>query len=910
MASNPQVADALRPILCSFEVDNDMLEELERIVSEAAAANQEGSVRALAAELEEQLEPFMVALGAELGSIPGAMMQVAVALRGVPDLGDELIEASTLGTASGTAVAQEVRVDERPVAGSDASGVGKAAMTLADFCSSGTPMKPPQSSAARMGTALGAQSLGALWAKEVDPNGDTSKAWKMGCLTPGNTASLDDLAAGECTDEEEEAVASLSTSEKEKNRHGIEKQARRTARLTAAAAAAAAAPLPPTSVEEQLGDVAAHGLRETQKGLADNDGNSLEWERCKAAGTSWGGRGRGGRGVHIEGAGSRNIHLEDVSLTLTGDHGSHEVLRSTNLHLSGGHVYGLVGKNGTGKTTLLRRLAACALPGMPTHLRFGYVPQELAAVQGEQSILDAVIDSDEERRMLLAERDELDAALVGAENLRDEQARAGADASAQRFAEIEQRLEAMDADGAENRARDMLLKLGFSEASMHRPVSTLSGGWRMRLALAQALCGNPDVLLLDEPTNHLDLHGVVWLQEHIRCHWGFDAKKKDRIVVVVSHDRSFMDACVTDILEIHACKLKNYTGNYSSYLDRIVEEQRCLHAMKDEAERQERQAKKDLSNMKKKAREHGDDKKIRQLKSKEKRYERGVDEKRFKLSSKRDPGRNDGADRAVDLLSKLREDVNLRFRFPEVEILTDANLLEWDGARVRQGRDVILSNLTLTLDSTSRVAIVGSNGSGKSTLIKAICGELKADEGPRGRGRMHQSFNPGFVTQNHFERQARSLHANSIDYLREHLPDEKSVRGSVVSKQSDDSILRAHLGNFGLGNDALKKVGYLSGGQKARLSLAAAMLHQPNVLLLDEPTNHLDIDSLDALSLGLQAFQGAVVVVSHNRGFLEAVCDELWIVRNGTMKACPRGEEAFAEFFAQYAASVRSFATA
>merc|ERR1712126_648398 len=221
---------------------------------------------------------------------------------------------------------------------------------------------------------------------------------------------------------------------------------------------------------------------------------------------------------------------------------------------------------------------------------------------------------------------------------------------------------------------------------------------------------------------------------------------------------------------------------------------------------------------------------------------------------------------------------------------------------------VILKKVTLTLDACSRVAIVGGNGAGKSTLMKALAGELKADEGPRGRGRKHPAYKPGFVSQNHLESQAGSLHQNCIDHLRDLLPDKEGLRGgdACFTKQSDDSVLRAHLGNFGLGRDALKKVGYLSGGQKARLSMSASTWWKPSALLLDEPTNHLDVDSLDALTLGLQSFEGPVVVVSHNRGFLEALCDELWIVKDGSVRVCPKGDEAFAEFFARYVKECRA----
>jgi len=274
-------------------------------------------------------------------------------------------------------------------------------------------------------------------------------------------------------------------------------------------------------------------------------------------------------------------------------------------------------------------------------------------------------------------------------------------------------------------------------------------------------------------------------------------------------------------------------------------------------------------------------------------------ERAFKLSSAREFGKDDD-----DILTKLREDVSLRFRFPDLDVMLaeDTNLLEMDGATIKLGSTPILRKVTLTLGPSSRVAIVGGNGAGKSTLMKALAGDLKADEGSRGRGRKHPNYKPGFISQNHLESQAGCLHHNCISYLRELLPEKHSVRGGdeVFTKQSDDSVLRAHLGAFGLGKDALKKVGYLSGGQKARLSLSTSTWWGPSALLLDEPTNHLDVDSLDALTLGLQAFDGPVVVVSHNRGFLEALCDELWVVRDGTVKVCPKGDEAFADFFAKY----------
>uniref|UniRef100_A0A7S4QXM3 ABC transporter domain-containing protein n=1 Tax=Alexandrium monilatum TaxID=311494 RepID=A0A7S4QXM3_9DINO len=893
------VADALTPVLRELEVEEDMRDSLTDVITDAFAQDADLNAEGL----KEVMEPFLLAFGASVGSIEGAARQVAVALCGLPEIPQAdsapALELLPTKAASADAKAPASRGPGRPQVAKP-EPEQQPAVTLASFCTAGPsggqqpsrkdkaaggyPATAPKGKAAAKAAGGPPRTLGALWAAQADPTGEATGAWKLDAGSELSTVVRADEPEG---DQEADAAAPAQgegAAEKKARERQTQKAEHRAKRLAASEAAVNA--LGAVQAQEELGEIAAHGLRETREPAAD------------AAATS--SRKRVPRGVHVEGPGSRNVHLEGVSIMLTGEQGSRDVLRDSDLHLSAGHVYGLVGKNGSGKTTLLRRLAVGALPGQPAHLRLGYVAQELAALQGDQSALEAVVDADEERRELLKEKTEIEDALVGSEKLRDPDALAQAAANAQRFTQIEERLAAIDADGAEVRAQQTLGWLAFDDASMRRPVRELSGGWRMRLALARVLSSRPDILLLDEPTNHLDLHGVLWLQEHLRQEWGADAKKKDRIVVAVSHDCAFLDACATDILEIHDCKLRNFPGNYSAYLERVADEQRCLLLRRSELGREEKQAKKDLRNLKKQAREHADEKKVRQLKSKEKRMESS-----FRLSSMREFGKD-----GEDVVSKLREDGSLRFRFPDVEqvVSDDTNLLEMDGASVRQGGTAILKGVTLTLEPRSRVAVVGGNGAGKSTLMRALAGELKADEGPRGRGRKHPAYKPGFVSQHHLESQAGYLHENCMGYLRQLLPDKNAVRGAstVLTKQSDDSLLRAHLGNFGMGRDALKKVGYLSGGQKARLSLATATWWGPSALLLDEPTNHLDMDSLDALTLGLQAFEGPVVVVSHNRGFLEALCDELWVVRDGTVRVCPRGEEAFADFFARYVKECRA----
>lgn len=888
------VADALKPVLNQFDLDEDTIESLEEIVRDAHAEGPELGARELATRLEEALEPFLLAFGAEPGSVPGSAFQVAVSLRGLPAMEGEVRKAAAAPVVEEVKLAPKdnskeaaapfsLRKSAKQAAAPKAQGREKAAgakepsseVSLLDLCAKGLKEARndtdgyPKDTAAAGGPP---KSLASLWAAKGDTLAEAAGSWNAKPSTLGAGAEVE---LSDKSDEEEDEESAAGRKARERKQQKEDSRSKRVARSEALVNAIGA-----SEMQEELGDIAAHGLRESR----DEEG-ATGGAKAKQ-------RSRGARGVHVEGANSRNIHLEGVNITLTGEQGSKDVLLDAELHLSAGHVYGLCGKNGSGKTTLLRRLALGTLPGMSQTLRLGYVAQELAALKDQQSAVEAVVEGDEERRELLKEREEIELALAGSEGLRDKTSLAEAEARAGRFSEIEQRLVFIDADGAEARAEQALSWLSFDDAMMRRPVQELSGGWRMRLALARVLCSRPDVLLLDEPTNHLDLHGVLWLQDHLRREWGADAKKRDRIVVAVSHDRAFLDACATDIIEILDCKLRVFPGNYSNYVERVADEQRLVLLRKDEAAKEEKVARIELKNMKKAARSHGDEKKVRQLKSKEKKVEQG-----FKLSSAREFG-GDGD----DIVTKLREDTNLRFKFPEVEefIADDTNLLEMDAATIRIGSTPILKKVTLTIAPTSRVAIVGGNGSGKSTLMRALAGELKADEGTRGRGRKHPAWKPGFVSQNHLESQANGLHDNCIGYMRELLPEKSKMRGDCLTKDSDDTSIRAHLGNFGMGKDALKKVGYLSGGQKARLSLSATTWWKPGALLLDEPTNHLDVDSLDALTLGLQAYEGPVIVVSHNRGFLEALCDELWIVKGGSVTVCPKGDEAFSTFFASY----------
>ncbi|MBF9026023.1 ATP-binding cassette domain-containing protein [Rhodobacterales bacterium HKCCD6035] len=399
-------------------------------------------------------------------------------------------------------------------------------------------------------------------------------------------------------------------------------------------------------------------------------------------------------------------------------------------------------------------------------------------------------------------------------------------ATGERMAEVQTRLADIDAWSAEARAATILRGLGFTDAETARPCSDFSGGWRMRVALAAVLFSQPDFLLLDEPTNYLDLEGALWLEAYLA--------KYPRTVLVISHDRGLLNRAMGHILHLSDQKLTLYAGGYDDFI-KTRTAQRALQsaeAKKQEARRAHLQSFVD---------------RFRAKASKAKQAQA-----RLKMLERMEPIRApEDAARTV-------------FTFPEPETLSPP-ILRLDGASVGYEGRTVLSKLDLRIDLDDRIALLGRNGEGKSTLSKLIAGKLAA---MAGSVTASSKLRVGYFAQH----QVDELHLDEtpLDHLRRARPEEAPTRH------------RARLAGFGLAAaQAETKVGQLSGGQKARLSLLLATLDAPHMLILDEPTNHLDIESREALVEALSAYSGAVILVSHDMHLLGLVADRLWLVANG-----------------------------
>ncbi len=490
------------------------------------------------------------------------------------------------------------------------------------------------------------------------------------------------------------------------------------------------------------------------------------------------------------------------------------LLDDASASLPSGHKVGLVGRNGAGKSTLLKLIMGelvteAGTASVPRNARIGTVAQE--APGGPESLLATVMAGDKERADLLAE----------AETATDPH----------RISDIQMRLVDIDAHSAEARAAIILAGLGFSEAEQNGPCSALSGGWRMRVALAAALFGAPDVLLLDEPTNYLDLEGSIWLKSYIRDY--------PHTILLVSHDRDLLNDSVDAILHLDQGKLTLYQGNYDTF----------------ERMRREKQA------LNQKMRKKQDDQRAHMM-----AY---VDRFRYKASKARQA---QSRLKALAKLEPIAEMVDSRvapFRFPNPEKAISPPLVNWDKVSVGyDGVTPVLRNITLRMDPDDRIALLGSNGNGKSTFAKLLCGKLEAMHGTM----THPArLSVGYFAQHQLDELADDQ--SPFEYISTLMPD------TPVAQR------RARLGAVGFGvHLADSKCSILSGGEKARLLFFLATFHAPHVLVMDEPTNHLDIDSREALIMAINDYEGAVVLISHDRHIIETCVDQLWLVNKGTVQ--------------------------
>ena len=500
--------------------------------------------------------------------------------------------------------------------------------------------------------------------------------------------------------------------------------------------------------------------------------------------------------------------------------GAKVLLEAADVALNPGDKIGLIGANGTGKSSLFALLrgelhADQGEVDYPARWRVAHVAQETPAL--ERAAIDYAIDGDTTLRRLETE-------LAAAETANE----------GERIGEIYAELTDADAWTVRSRAERLLHGLGFSHEQMEQPVASFSGGWRMRLNLAQALMCPSDLLLLDEPTNHLDLDAILWVEEWL--------KKYQGTLVVVSHDRDFLDGVVNVVVHIDSKKLKRYAGNYSDFERQRAAAVVLAAGMIEKQQRERAHLESFINRFKAQA------SKARQAQSRMKMLEKMED------------------------LAPLHVSAPFQFEFREPLRAPDP-LLVMEGVdagyRADEAADkVIVRGINFSLQSGQRYGLLGINGAGKSTLIKTIAGELPLLAGSA-------NFNKGLV----------------IGYFAQHqvemLRDDESPLWHLarIAPRTREQELRGFLGGFNFpGEMALNSIAHFSGGEKARLALAMIVWQRPNLLLLDEPTNHLDLETREALTVALAQFEGTLVLVSHDRHLLRATTDQFLIVADGRLQ--------------------------
>lgn len=504
------------------------------------------------------------------------------------------------------------------------------------------------------------------------------------------------------------------------------------------------------------------------------------------------------------------IAFKDLTLR----RGSRKLLENVNVRFQPGQRIGIVGQNGTGKTSLFQLLlgelsADSGEVATPANLDIATVRQHSPA--GEQPAIEFVLDGDTELR-------EIEARL----------ARAEAEADGNAMAELHGRMAEIDGYSATARAAKLLHGLGFAPDTHYAPLDSFSGGWRMRLNLAAALMRRCDLLLLDEPTNHLDMDAVFWLQGYLAGH--------PATLVIISHDRDFLDALITHTLHLEGGHANLYTGNYSAF-----------ETMRAEAKLQQQAA------------YENQQKKLAQLQG-------FVDRFRAKATKARQAQSKLKQMERMETVEAAHWDTPFSFAFRQPERLPET-LLRMDNAQAGYDGVPLISGIKLRIVPGDRLAILGRNGAGKSTIMKLLAGELA----PVGGEVQHDKYTRvGYFAQHQLE--ILDDNASASTHLQRQAP------------RASEQEIRDFLGSFDFhGDKALEPIAPFSGGEKARLALALVVYDRPSLLLLDEPTNHLDLDMRHALETALAGYTGAVIMIAHDRHLIDATCDQLWRVDDGAL---------------------------
>ncbi len=495
--------------------------------------------------------------------------------------------------------------------------------------------------------------------------------------------------------------------------------------------------------------------------------------------------------------------------------GAKLLLREADMAVHPGQHIGIIGANGSGKSSLFKLLmgefsADAGEIKIPEDWRIAHMVQELA--KSNRSAIDYVLDGDSVLRQTEVE---IDRALAAEDN--------GGLASAY------ERMDAINGYDAQSRAEQLLQGLGFHQTELQRSVNSFSGGWRIRLNLAQSLMSPSDLLLLDEPTNHLDLDATLWLESWLKSYSG--------TLLIISHDRDFLDNVVTRIVHLEHCKTHSYSGNYSAFERSRAERLALQQASYEKQQKRRKDVQAFVARFRYKA------SKAKQAQSRLKELER------------------------MDNIAPAHVDSPFHFSFPAPKKAYGA-LVNVSQATLGYGDTAVLKQVNVDLQPGTRIGLLGPNGAGKSTLINSLTGDLDLLAGIRVYG---ENLKVGYFAQHQLE--VLDLQASPVLHIQR------------LSPAATDQEVRNFLGGFDFHNDkALDAIADFSGGEKARLALALIVWQKPNLLLLDEPTNHLDLEMRHALTMALQSYEGALVVISHDRHLLKNTVDEFYLVADGEVK--------------------------
>lgn len=502
------------------------------------------------------------------------------------------------------------------------------------------------------------------------------------------------------------------------------------------------------------------------------------------------------------------ITINDLDFHL----GNTVLFQSASAQISTGSKVGLVGRNGCGKSTFFSLLTGDYIPdggsiSIPGDWQIATVKQETPAL--EISALDYVIEGDLKYQQL---QRELESAVASNDG--------------NRIAEIHTELEIIDAYTIKSRSSALLIGLGFTQEDLERPVKEFSGGWRMRLNLAQALIVKSDLLLLDEPTNHLDLDAEIFLESFLKSYRG--------TLVIISHDRDFLDHTVNKILNIENYRLTAYTANYTEYEIQKAEKITLQNAMYEKQQRA-----------------------IAHMQSFVERF-------RYKATKAKQAQSRLKALERMEKIAAVHAESPFHFSFKTPDSLPNP-LITMDNISLGYGEHVVIKKLRFNLVSGARIGLLGKNGAGKSTFIKFLAGELAPLSGDV---TFSKGIKTGYFAQHQLER--LRLNESALKHMQ------------LLAPRTPEQELRNYLGGFAFAGDkVLENVSTFSGGEKARLALALIVWEKPNILLLDEPTNHLDLNMREALTMALQDYEGALVVVSHDRHLLKSTTDNFYLVDDG-----------------------------